>query len=92
MKTKHTPKIDTAITRPAATVTITINGQQHKLTEAEANELHAKLTKTLGIEPEKVFLRKPARWPEIPVIPKYVDPPVDPFNRPYRIICDINGG
>lgn len=57
MKPKSTPaKIETTIERPVlpqATVTITINGQTHKLTEDEAKELHAKLTKTLGIEPEK---------------------------------------
>lgn len=51
MKTNPAPKIETSIVRPAATVTIIINGKSHELSEADARDLHAKLGETLGIEP-----------------------------------------
>lgn len=94
MKPKPTAKIDTAITRPAATVTITINGQAHKITEAEAKELHAKLGKTLGIEPEKVFVEKQVPWRERPaqwnapyIPPAFIAPLPE---RPFRITCSLD--
>lgn len=90
MKTKPTPKIETSIVRPAATVTIIINGKSHELSEADARTLHASLGKTLGIEPEKVYIQVPQdyqatdRIPAIPFQPHYIQPP-----KPYRVPLDF---
>lgn len=92
---KNESKIKTTIIRPAATVTIIINGKSHKLSEKDARELYASLGKTLNIEPEKVYVQPkrndpPWTWPAPPVTPKYIDPLLpyrNPMDPPYRITC-----
>jgi len=48
----NTPaKTAVSIIRPTATVIIEIQGVTHRMTEAEAKDLHAKITSALGIFP-----------------------------------------
>ena len=52
-------KTNVSIVRPEATVTIVIQGQTHKLTEAEAKDLHGKLGTALGIPATLIMPRRP---------------------------------
>ena len=58
MKTKKpdpSAKPQVTVTRPVATVTISIKGTVHTVTEEEARELHTSLGKALNIQPEVIW-------------------------------------
>lgn len=57
-------EISVTIERPAATVTITINGKSHAMTEQEAKKIYDGLQSALGIAPN-IIMRPPEnlhRW------------------------------
>lgn len=98
------PPTKVSIVRPEATVSIEINGIPHKLTEAEAKELHTKLTSVLNIQPpqdlSEIYRRisENHKWSN-QAIP--APPPIRPFYtltnppqfRPGEVICqaEYNG-
>lgn len=91
MKTKtNKPKIETnvSIVRPAAEVTITIKGLEHKITEEEARSLFAKLKSALGIIDPAPFVspyREPIRWR-----PAYLQPlPMPPGWDENKVMCSL---
>ena len=94
MKKQTTPKppakTSVSIVRPLATVTIEIQGATHKLTEAEAKDLHTKLSSALGILPPQ--LQQPRQDEASPFIPRLPDHWLNPTKRlPYwdqnKIMC-----
>ena len=70
-------KPQVTIVRPEATVTVVIQGTTHTMSEAEARELHHKLTTVLNIQPtvhsERERYRHPAQWP-FPQFTRQSDP------------------
>lgn len=70
--------LSVTIVRPAATVTVVINGTSHKMTEDEARALHQQIGQALNIKNPLDALRdqydkfrEPARWIE----PRYITAP-----------------
>lgn len=83
MKSKPAKQNDVSIVRPPAEVTITIKGVTHKLTEAEAKEIHSKLGLALDIFPPMI---EPVRRDPLPpgaCFPQWLAPPLEPV-RPWR--------
>ncbi len=94
-KDKTPVKTNVSIVRPEATVTIVIQGQTHKLTEAEAGELHAKLGKALGIPATLIRPQPCDRAPPFRPLPppQYWLSPTPANPRPYwddnKIMCSV---
>jgi hypothetical protein len=96
------PPTKVSIVRPEATVSIEINGIPHKLTEAEAKELHTKLTSVLNIQPpenlREIYRRisENHKWNDQaipappPIRPLYIQPSHPQF-RPGEVICQVGG-
>lgn len=90
MKTKTT---SVKVERPVATVTVTIEGKDHIMTEPEARQLYDKLQSALGIQPQVIFRpidNNPFRDRAIPMPerhPIYYQPSPPSTGEPYRVTC-----
>jgi hypothetical protein len=66
-------------------IKLTIAGKEQELTIEDAKTLHAELSKVFG---KTLAIKREREMPQIPVfILPPSNPPITPFNPPWKIIC-----